>query len=214
MKKLLFAVCALAAISLLAPNAGFAQDPDPNVWENRIGVYTSADAASATIASAAAMSIQNLYVVLSNPTNSDGTPATAVDGVEFTMNLTGPTYFVLSSTLAGVGGLDVDPAALGYAAGWATPGLAVTNGMVHLITVQIMLGALADGTNPLRVFLAPATAPSVPGGYMAINVPDSPVLLRACLPSSNDFAEEVFAIGEVPTASQAASFGEVKALFR
>lgn len=213
MKKLLFAVCALAAISLLAPNAGFAQDPDPNVWENRIGVYTTADAASASMVSQVAFVPFNLYLVLSNPTNSDGSPAAAVDGFEATVTITGPSYFALSTTLAGAGGLDVDDSAGGFACGWAAP-LPVVNGFVHLVTWQYMLQAPANNSAPFRIFLGPATAPSVPGGYMAINVPASATLLRPCLPSSNDFANPVFAIGETPIATETASFGEVKALFR
>ena len=214
MKKLLFAVCALAAISLLAPNAGFAQDPDPNVWDNRIGVYTSADAASASLASMAPFSQFDIYMVLSNPRRSDGSAATVVNGFECTVSFTGPSYFILSTTLAGAGGLDIDSAPNGYAVGWADPGLPVVNGLVHLLTWQIMLQGAANSSTPFQIFMGPATAPSVPGGYMAINVPDSETLLRPCLPSSGDFAEAVYAIGLTPVAVENSSFGAVKALFR
>jgi hypothetical protein len=212
MKKLLFAVCALAAISLLAPNAGFAQDP--NVWENRIGVYTSATATSASLESMGAFSQFDIYMVLCNPTNADGSPATVVNGFECTVSITGPSYFILNSTLAGIGALDIDNAALGFAVGWADPGLPVTNGMVHLVTWQVMLQAPANAGTPFRIFLGPATAPSVPGGYMAINVPTSETLLRPCLPSSGDFAQAVYAIGDTVVGVETSSFGAVKALFR
>jgi hypothetical protein len=213
MKKLLFAVCALAAISLLAPNAGFAQ-PDPAVWSNRIGIYTTQDAQSASVTSMGAFSTFSLYMVLCNPTNADETPATVVNGFECTVNFTGPAYFLLNTTLAGAGGLDIDSSVNGFAVGWADPGLPVTNGLVHLVTWQFMLQAPANSSTPFRAYMGPATQPSVPGGYMAINVPTSTTLLRPCLPSSGDFAQMVFAIGETPVAIQSATFGDVKALFR
>jgi hypothetical protein len=173
MKKLLFAVCALAAISMLTPSAGFAQ------FENRIGLYTTPTADAAHLNTLATFTPTNLYLLAINPRNSDGSAATFVDAFECTMTVTGPAYLGLSQTLP-TGALDVDSATLGFAVGFATPS-AVTNGIVLLMTWNIMMTGAIDDTgcpdcvNHLKVYLGPARIPSVPGGFMAINVPNSPV---------------------------------------
>ena len=94
MKKLLFAVCALAAISLLAPSAGFANTPDPAVWNNRIGFYTTATADGVSLPSMAPFTGFNVYMVLCNPTAEDGSSA-AVDAYECTVTVTGPAAAVV-----------------------------------------------------------------------------------------------------------------------
>lgn len=213
MKKLLFAVCALAAISMLAPSDGFAQ------FENRIGLYTTANADAAHLMTQPANVPFTIYLLAINPRNSDGTAATFVDGFELTMTVTGPAYFSLTQTLPPQS-LDVDGDPLGFAAGFATPS-PVTNGMVLLMTWNVMLMGAIDDTgcpdncvNHWKVFMGPARAPSVPDGFMAINVPNSPVLLVPCSPSSGANDVPVFTIGETGVATETNSFGAVKALFR
>jgi hypothetical protein len=213
MKKLLFAVCALAAISMLTPSAGFAQ------FENRIGLYTTQTADAAHLNTLGTFTPTNLYLLAINPRNSDGSAATFVDAFECTMSVTGPAYLGLSQTLP-TGALDVDSATLGFAVGFATPS-AVTNGIVLLMTWNIMLTGAIDDTgcpdncvNHMKVYLGPASIPSVPGGFMAINVPNSPELLVPCSPSSGANNVPVFAIGEGTVATETSAFGAVKALFR
>ena len=206
MKKLLFAVCALAAISMLAPSDGFAQ------FENRIGLYTTDTATAAYLDTQAPFAPFNVYLLAINPRNSDGSAATFVDAFECRLTVTGPAYFSLSQTLP-PNSLDVDADPLGFAVGMAAPA-AVTNGIVVLMTWNVMLQAPVDAANVWRVFLGPATAPSVPGGFMALNVPNSPVLLVPQSPSSGANDVAVFAIGEPTVATETSAFGAVKALFR
>ncbi|MBK7769340.1 MAG: hypothetical protein IPI48_02070 [bacterium] len=213
MKKLLFAVCALAAISMLAPSGGFAQ------FENRIGLYTTETASFAHLNTQAPFAPFNMYLLAINPLNSDGSPATFVDGFECRLSVTGPAYFSLSQTLP-PNSLDVDGDPRGFAVGMAAPA-AVTNGSVVLMTWNVMLQAAIDDTgcpdncvNHWKVFLGPATAPSVPGGFMALNVPNSPVLLVPQSPSSGANDVPVFTIGETGVATETSAFGAVKALFR
>lgn len=208
MKKLLFAVCALAAISMLAPSAGFAQ------WENRIGIYSAADANAATthayIESPALFTPTNIYWVISNPM-MNGTPVTQFDGYELTASWSpsAPTHLgdVFPSSA-----LDVDGASWGYAVGFATP-LTVTNGQTLLCTTSVML--LSAGT--LQAFLHPATVPSL-ADVMAITVPDGMggATLVACSPSSGDFddADADFALGAQTVGVEYETFGAVKSLFR
>ncbi len=210
MKKLLFAVCALAAISLLAPNAGFAQE-----WQNRIGIYTSATADAATYATTPVGQF-SLYFVLNYPKLADGTDVTQLDAFEFVVTITGTagTFFKLAQTLPPNAlnvGVDSDPFNANYAVGAASP-FPVTNHMATLMTWNCM----ALGAGPYSFFLHQTTAPAIPG-HMAINVPleGGNVELVACDPSSGDYAEAVFTIGTTPpNAVENETFGAVKALFR
>jgi len=211
MKKLLFAVCALAAISLLAPSAGFAQE-----WQNRIGIYTSDTATSANIATTPLFTPTNLYFVVSNPQFADGSgQLPSVNAFEFKVTITPDTgFFVLNQTkptnTIDVGGGAVSAGTYDYSAGWPV-GLPVVNGMVSVMTWSIMF----NGAGPFHFFLNPANVPSH-AGVMAVNYtdPSETAFLVDCEPSSGAYATEVFTVGGTNTPSESASFGSVKALFR
>lgn len=210
MKKLLFAVCALAAISLLAPDAGFAQ------WENRIGIYTTADAAAANISTTPLFTPTSLFFVVSNPRFPDGSgQMPGVDAFAFKVSVVPDTgFFVLSQTKPG-GTVDVGDGQIGgtfdYNAGW--PGaLPLVNGMVSVMSWSMMISS--PGT--YNFYLGPPTVASVPG-KMAVNYTDAnenPFLV-GCDPSSGDTGVPVFVMGgENPVGTESSSFGGVKALFR
>lgn len=208
MKKLLFAVCALAAISLLAPNAGYAQ------WENHIGIYTTPDAANHCIP-ATPSAPTNIYFVVSNPRLSDGTAVTAINAFELRVLIDGPpaSMFRLFETLP-AGAINVgvasDPYNSEYVAGWpaATP---VVGGFCSVMTWNVLF------LNPAAQFyfrLGTTTSPAV-AGKMAYNVPvGEEAVLVGCMPSSEDFADPVFSTGDCVVATETSSFGNVKALFR
>ena len=208
MKKLLFAVCALVAISMLAPSAGFAQ------WENRIGIYTDANATDDHIASQATGVPFNIYFVLTSPKNADGSDIAQLDAFEFrvTVNGTAGTLFKLGQTLPTGSinvGADTDPFNAEYAVGIATP-VPVTGGLCSLLTWNCM--TLTGGT--YQFFLNPTSVPSV-AGKMAINTyVEGNATLVGCMPSSDDFANPVFAVNGDVVAIENDSFGGVKALFR
>ncbi|MBM4131084.1 hypothetical protein FJ250_08650, partial [bacterium] len=191
MKKLLFAVCALAAISVLAPDAGYAQS-----WENRIGMYTSETAAAAHVPSAAAMSTHSIYFVVSNPEFTDGSPFPNIDAFEF-MVVADPAsgWFKLSETKpAGTIDVGVVNTAAGtyeYIAGWPAP-LPVVGGMVKVMDWSIMI----TNTNPLYFRLQPiaSTTPSVPGKLAVNHTAVGGANLVGCMPSSPGFSDPVFAI--------------------
>jgi hypothetical protein len=71
MKKLLFAVSALAALSLLAPSTGLAQA------QNVLGLYADEAATTNNIEGATPFSQHNIYMVIENPYNTSGTPKLA-----------------------------------------------------------------------------------------------------------------------------------------
>lgn len=210
MKKLLFAVCALAAISLLAPSAGFAQE-----FQNRIGVYTTADAAACSTAAAANVPF-NFYVVAVNPVGATGV-WTSLDAFEFTMTIThgvGDMMFRLAETLA-PGAINVgtytDQYNAEFACGFATP-VPITNGFATLVTWNVMCLT----TGPFLVYLGPADPASVPGMMALNNTVAGNADLVGCLPSSGAVDQPVFGInapGQVIPV-QESTFGDVKALFR
>lgn len=207
MKKLLFAVCALAAISLLAPSAGFA-------FENRIGIYTTATADAAYINPITASVPTNIYFVVINPLFPDTTPMTNIDAFEFKVTITGTpgTLFRLAETMA-TGAINVgvasDPYNSEYVVGLPTP-LPVTSGKVSVLSWTVM----PLTTGPYHFFLNPTTIPSV-AGLMAINnTTAGNATLVGCTPSSGAFASEVFTLGATNTPVVNDTFGGVKALFR
>jgi len=209
MKKLLFAVCALAAISLLAPSAGFAQE-----FQNRIGVYTTAGAAACSTNAVVNVPFE-IYCVAINPVGATGV-WTALDAFELTMTIThgaGDSMFRLSETLASGAinvGSYVDQYNAEYACGFAAPE-PIANGMVTLFKWTVMV--LTPG--PFRVFLSPGDPASV-AGMMALNLNvNGAADTVGALPSSGAFNLPVFGINAadiVPV--EASTFGDVKALFR
>lgn len=213
MKKLLFAVCALAAISLLAPDAGYAQ------WENRIGMYTSDTAAAANVDVTPIGIPVSVYFVVSNPRYPDGSgPLPAVDAFGFKVSIVPDSGFFVLSQNKPTGTVDVGTGAVGgtydYNAGWPAA-LPVVNGMVKVMDWQMMF--LSAG--PFRFYMGPPDVAAFPG-FMAVNYTDGDEnpFLTACLPSSGDVSDPVFVMGGVfdpdPIGVDASSFGNVKALFR
>ncbi len=211
MKKLLFAVCALAAISLLAPSAGFA-----DAWQNRIGIYTSDTAAAANIATTPLFTPTNIYFVVSNPMLPDNSgPLPTVNAFEFKVSIVPDTgFFVLSQTKPAytidVGGGNTANGVYDYAAGWPAA-LPIVNGMVKVMEWSIMF----QTAGPFNFYLNPSNVPSHPG-YMAVNYtdPSETAFLSDCMPSSGAFNSPVFTVGGTNTPVVNDTFGGVKALFR
>lgn len=211
MKKLLFAVCALAAISLLAPSAGFAQ------WENRIGMYTTADAAGASIpAPVPLFTPTTIYFVVSNPRLPDGSPMPTVDAFELKVTVVPAAgWFKLSETKPGgaidVGVVDTGAGTYEYIAGWPAP-LPVVNGMVKVMEWSVMF----QNTGPFEFFFGPisSTTPSVPGMLAVNHTTGEGAVLVGCTSSSGTTTDAVFAAGSTVIATENQSFGAVKALFR
>lgn len=212
MKKLLFAVCAFAAISLLTPSAGFAQ------WENRIGIYTSADAAAANLLTVVPGDPVSLYFVVSNPRLPDGSgPMPSVNAFGLKVSVV-PFNSIFFEAVKPAGAIDVGAGSLGggvydFNMGWPTP-LPVVNGMV-----MVMEWIVTPLNTTLRGFyLSPPNTqdPTIPG-LMAVNYQDAneTPFLTGCTASSSAFNVPVFILGGAnPIATESASFGGVKALFR
>lgn len=141
-----------------------------------------------------------VYLVLMNPVS-------ATNGFECTVTRTGPANcFILSTTLSGVGALDVDASADGYMVGCAADYPTVHSGCT-LVTWSYML------TSPGYVYLyiGPGTVPSLTGGQPVVT---GNGVLRRCEVWSGDVHLPCGAIGTCPYPAEAAAFGSVKSLFR
>lgn len=209
MKKLLFAVCALAAISVLAPDAGYAQ------WENRIGIYADDAAGSASIETTPLFTPFNIYFILSAPREDDGTPFTAIDAFQFRVTMDGPAggVFRLSENIRLPGQVTVgehsNPYDSDYSTGGAAP-LPVVNDRVVLMDWQLM----ANNAGPYVMYLVPSVVASVPG-QLAFNITTGEgAILQGAMPSSGAMDVAVFGIGTGVTPTESETFGAVKALFR
>lgn len=213
MKKLLFALCALAAFALLTPSAGFAQ------WENRIGIYsTSALAATSLNPSPANDAVFSLYFVLTNPT-VNGSPVVSCKGWEYRVTIVGAAgglerYTDVLPAGAQNFGNASDPYDSSYALGLATPlPVTIVNDLGRVVLHRWSMH-MVDNAAPYYFYLSPASPASFPGRLAYLNGTGGAQI--AASGSQGNYADPVFVIGgqTVPVATQSESFGAVKALFR
>ncbi len=201
MKKLLFAVTALAALSLLAPSTGFAA-------YNQLGCYTDDDMAAASV-TAAANSQNDVYVVLSNPYNHDtDTDILAIGGIEFKFVLGGASAMLLGNpawTHDSVIDIGTDDS---HIAGFGTPLLVGDGGFVTVCVQNVMV---FDASSAAYLYLAPALPASIPGVMVLL---DSDEGLHSIYPSSGDFANPVFALNGTVTATDHVRMDQIKAMYR
>ncbi len=142
-----------------------------------------------------------VYLVLMNPSGP-------VNGFECTVTRTGTAgHFVLSTTLQGVGALDVDASENGFMVGCAQ-NYPVVSGGLTLVTWSIM----TTGPGGLYFFIGPATIPSLTGGRPVVT---GNGVLRRCTTYSGNVNVPVASYGYgCVTPTETASFGSVKSLFR
>lgn len=212
MKKLLFAMSALAAISLLAPSAGFAQ------FQNRVGIYAD-EIASAAHANPATNVPTNVYMLLFNPVGNSG-PVTSIEAFECIVSVTPTTgIFKLSETvMPGVQVINLgDTSSLAnmeYIVGSATP-KAVVNNVCVLVQFQMLITVSPPPT--FRFFVKPTSVPSIPGQMAWQAGGGPPLYVMTPSNTAESFDEAVFGFhlppGE-PVATEDSNWGNVKALFR
>lgn len=215
MKKLLFAVSALAALALLAPSTGFAQ----HVYYNQVGLYTTSDAMGTDITGVADLGAPvNVYLVLTKPADVDNgmAPYTSINAFECTLAFSpapNNNLFMLLATLP-PNSVDVgqrktiNDGFLDYIVGidLLSP-VPVTDESVVLITFQFMNNSPAG----FLVYLTPTEKPALPGEMAYQGVQGE---LRVMNPSSGSHIAPVFQFGNPVVAIENESFGSVKALFR
>ena len=202
MKKLLFAVTALAALSLLAPSTGFAAGA-----LNQLGFYTDVDMTDVNM-SAGLYTSQDVYLVLSNPYNHDlDSAVTAINGVEFTIVYDSAqlnaTPFVFATPAVNVGSGNI------YIAGFGTPLPVGEGGYVSLGTASFFVLT----TDPAFIYLAPSEPVTNPGNMAYLDFNQETVGTNM-YPSSGDYANPVFSFNGGVVATENASMDQIKAMFR
>lgn len=211
MKKLLFAVSALAALSLLAPSTGFAQHETSS--NNQVGLFTNPDGTGATSTNQIGAAVP-VYLVLINPTDEFNAeaPYGTINAFECTLNFTGGSLFKLADTLpataVNVGdNSDINQGFLEYIVGLGTS-KDVVAGSVTLISFQFM----AISPDRTDISLSMTSAPSIPGvmAYQSV----SGQLRRMYNAAGSEGAINFTFNAAGPVAVENESFGSVKALFR
>lgn len=210
---MLFAVSALAALSLIAPSAGFAQGA-----YNQLGLYLDQAGDPNTAEYTGIGSQFTAYLVLTNPVNeayNDGQgtppyerPMDLVSGFELQIVFpTGATFFKLSQAYNGQGlNIGTEP---DFIVGYSTP-VPVTDGAVWLMSFTMLP---LDG-NPREIFFGTSSVPSLPGVMAVADGSIENDNLQAVYPSSGDLSLPVFGVNTGVVATEAESWGSVKSLFR
>lgn len=211
MKKLLFAVSALAALSLLAPSTGFAQHESSS--NNQVGLFINPDGTGATGTMDIAVAVP-VYLVLINPTDelAGEAPYANINAFECMLNFTGGALFKLADTLPATAlnvgdASDINQGYLEYIVGLGTA-IDVTAGSVTLVSFQFM------ATSPAltEISLSMTRAPSIPGEMAFQSVSGQ---LRTMYNAAGAADAVNFTFGGMgPVAVENESFGSVKALFR
>jgi hypothetical protein len=204
MKKLLFAVTALAALSLLAPSTGFAQGA-----YNQLGVYTDEHMADTTYPATPYENV-SVYVVLSMPyDHGHEADISAIGGVEFRFVVDGGNMD-LATAWANPQVTDVGNSANGHAAGFGNPSV-VVDGHVLICTKSV----LVTNVTGTYLYLTPiADGASIEGAMAFLNSDFLADPLTAMYPSSGATEEPVFGFNTGVTATDDASMDQIKAMYR
>ena len=212
MKKLFFAVSALAALALLAPSTGFAQ----HEYSNQVGLYLTNDGTGGTGTMTVSAPV-DVFLVLTKPTDVENSEAPYTTVNFFDCMLTfepAGGIFKLADALPplslNIG--DANNIALGYLeyiVGIGADFPLTGTESVWLVQFQFM----ATVATPIHVSLGPATAASITGEMSYMSEVGE---LRVMYSSGGDHASPVFTfnVPEGIVAVENESFGSVKALYR
>jgi hypothetical protein len=212
MKKLLFAVSALAALSLLAPSTGFAQ----HMYDNQLGLYMTNDGTGITGSDDIGSPIA-CFLVLTKPANAAGVPWTGIKGIELQLVFDpapAGNLFKTGDALNGDGlniG-DVNNLANGYLE--YIVGFAAEIPKVDEACLLVSFTFIHTVPGVINVFLGPITS-RIPSLEDAMSFVSPESTLDEMYSSSGDRDAPIFTFGGgtvVPV--EGASFGTVKALFR
>lgn len=203
MKRLFFAMSALAALSLLAPSAGVAQDI------NQIGIYTTTTPVPNSAEARWDGSLPGqltAYVVLTNPFNDVTTQSSIVQvgGYEFHVIL--PAGFLITESILPGSVLNFQTAPVFYCSGLVD----VTSNRALLVTLTL---ATFTGTEGLVYLDEVPQGASIPGSIAITDGGDNFQLVEA-YPASGDLALPVFGINMDVVPNEDASWSDLKALYR
>ena len=216
MKKLFFAVSALAALALLAPSTGFAQvDPGLHQFDNVVGMFTTADGNGETSTNQMSTPV-DVYVVLLRPAESVGGERYAtINAFEFTLQIDpapqGQIFKLKDDVPPGsvdVGAIkDFNNGTLEYIVGVSDSSpVVVTDGAAVLVSYTF----LNNSVGGFDFYIEPVSIPSIADNMAFQSVAGE---LRTMWPASDDWALPIFSFNGEAVPVDEASFGSVKALF-
>lgn len=207
MKKLFFAMSALAALSLLAPSSGVAQE------YNEIGLFTTSTPTPTNEEACYTGSFPGFfecYLILLNPFNTTTTmaPIAVVGGYE--VHLVLPAGFQITSTT-------LPPNSTNF----TSPPTFFVSGLINVSGTQALLATLQIGTfsaggEGLIYFEPVPTSPSIEGSLAITDAGDNFVISEA-FPASDSLADPVFQINMGACTivdSEDTAWGTVKSLYR
>lgn len=213
MRKLLFAVSAIAALSLLlVPGSSIAEPTHPN----EVGLYMTPDGLGATGTFVVGAPV-TVYLVLTRPTDTEtGIPYATINAFEcrLTFDPIGNLFKlgeVFPPQALNVG--DIGNIGLGYLeyiVGLGTD-YPVTNESVDLLAINFMHTAPGQ----IDVSLSPTSAPSIPG-HMAYQSVEGDLRIMYSAGGEDGDPDDipVWIFDGNATPIETESFGSVKALFR
>lgn len=207
MKKLLFALSALAALTLLAPAPGSAYDNILGIMFTDPAAY-SVDNPLVSYTTGTAVGLVQAYVVLINPSVG------AVYGYEMGFTTGGGAHLVVSYQSAGPNPIDVGGGLGNHIVGFAGP-MAITPGGATLLgTINVFY----QDVTPVTITLAGTSPSSLLGewaGYPAILGPSDLIVIGG---TSTAFGEVTGVInsadGSEIVATDEVSWDSVKSLYR
>ncbi|MCK9995157.1 MAG: hypothetical protein KAH56_02625 [Candidatus Krumholzibacteria bacterium] len=207
MKKLLFAVSALAALSLLAPSTGFASD---HVYPNQVGMYEFSDGTGAT-GTFDVNSIVTVFLVLTKP-EKDGVPYETINAFELTLNFNpAGNMFKLGEVYPGTN-VDVgDSANIGLGYLTYIVGLAESHPVTDESFTLLEFSFMHTAPGIIEVSLAPTPKPGIDGemAYQSVSG-DLRIMYSAAGPDGGP----VYIFDGAAVAVENESFGSVKSLYR
>ena len=205
MRKMLFALTALAALALLAPNTIVAQGAN-----NQVGIYTTETPDLADLTASARGDFPagqfTIYAVVTNPYNVIlDQPITNLGGFEFRIEWPA-AWFITAVVHPSATNFQTPP---DFLCGSNRP---VVGGQCTVISVEC--GTF--DTNPEFFYLTPISDPikqTIKGG-IALTDYDDNFSLAQMYTASGDFAQPVFGFHADVVPNEDESWGGVKALFR
>jgi len=210
MKKLLFAVSALAALALLAPSTGFAQHVHPN----QVGLWEFSDGTGANGTFVVGDPVV-VFLVLLKP-EKDGIPYDTINAFECQLNFNpagnlfklGEVFPPQAINVGDIGNIGMGY--LEYIVGLGAD-YPVTSESVDLLAINFMHTAPGQ----IEVSLSPTSAPSIDGqmAYQSVEG-DLRIMYSAGGEDGNPDDIPVWIFDGNATPIQTESFGSVKALFR
>jgi hypothetical protein len=209
MRRLITVLASLAVVSMLVPSIGLAIEPPVDQGVGVLCIYTDEDltAANNFLADATPFVQHRVYFVLYNAQGG----FSSLGAMTFSWSFSpAPASAPIATLFIPSGAVNIG-STYNLLMGFGTPVVLTDNHALVLAADVMFLGALAE---PTYIYLGPATPTSIPG-QMEYNDYYNPANVLPAHPNSVDglYENPVFGFGTA-VATEGATWGGVKSLFR